>query len=185
MGHFAQAMPGRRSTRYCFADTIALIQNVNFHYDPVKTAKMFESCFLDPKESDASSSFVEHLIRENMVQPVLEVVGQFSGLSVAGGVNMISGEGIADHDPNISLVEEFLIDVIMKSPRSWSYDTPPPFNDDAPAARLFGLMMWDGWLKEDPNLSVEERKCMHTLRHSLMSVPYQIEQRDRVSDAKS
>ena len=184
MDHFAQAMPGRRSTSYSFAETSAPIQNVKFDYDPLETARMFESCFLNPKKSDASS-FVDHLIQANMVEPVLEVVGQFSGLSVARGVNMISGEGIAHHHPNILLVEEFLIGVIMKSPRSWSYDTLPPFNDEAPAASLFGMMMWDGWLKQDPNLSLEARKRVHTLRHSLMSVPYQIEQRPRVSDAKS
>ena len=145
---------------------------------------MFESSFLDPKNSDASP-FVDQLIYANMVEPVLEVVGQFSGLPVAGGVNMISGEGIAHHHSNILLVEEFLIGVIMKSPKSWSYDTLLPFNDEAPEASLFGMMMWDGWLKQDPNLSLEARKLLHTLRHSLMSVPYQIEQRPRVSDAKS
>ena len=174
MDHLAQAMSRRRSTSYSFAETSAPIQNVNFHYDPLKTARMFESSFLDPKNSDASP-FVDQLIYANMVEPVLEVVGQFSGLPVAGGVNMISGEGIAHHHPNILLVEEFLIGVIMKSPRSWSYDTLPPFNDEAPAASLFGMMMWDGWLKQDPNLSLEERKRVHTLRHSLMSVPYRID----------
>ena len=173
-------MPGRRSTRYFFAETSALIQNVKFDYDPVKTARMFESCFLDPKNSDASS-FVDQLIYANMVEPVLEVVGQFSGLPVAGGVNMISGEGIAHHHPNILLVEQFLIGVIRKSPRSWTYDTLPPFNDEAPEASLFGMMMWDGWLKQDPNLSLQERKDVNTLRHSLMSVPYQMEQRERDS----
>ena len=167
-------MPGRRSTRYSFIETSAPIQDVKFDYDPLETARMFESCFLNPKNSDASS-FVDQLIQANMVEPVLEVVGQFSGLSVAGGVNMISGEGISHHHPNILLVEEFLIGVIMKSPGSWSYDTLPPFNDEAPAASLFGMMMWDGWLKQDPNLSLEERKRVHTLRHSLMSVPYQME----------
>ena len=174
-------MPGRRSTRYSFIETSAPIQDVKFDYDPLETARMFESCFLDPKNSDASP-FVDQLIYANMVEPVLEVVGQFSGLSVAGGVNMISGEGIAQHHPNILLVEQFLIGVIRKSPRSWAYDTLPPFNDEAPEASLFGMMMWDGWLKQDPNLSLEERKDVNTLRHSLMSVPYQMEQRDRVSD---
>ena len=160
------------------------MQDVKFDYDPLETARMFESSFLDPKNSDASP-FVDQLIYANMVEPVLEVVGQFSGLSVARGVNMISGEGIAQHHPNILLVEQFLIGVIRKSPRSWAYDTLPPFNDEAPEASLFGMMMWDGWLKQDPNLSLEARKLLHTLRHSLMSVPYQIEQRPRVSDAKS
>ena len=94
MDHFAQAMPGWRMTSYSFAETSAPIENVNFHYEPLKTARMFVSCFLNPKKSDASS-FVDHLIQANMVEPVLEVVGQFSGLSVARGVNMISGEGIA------------------------------------------------------------------------------------------
>ncbi len=181
MDHLAQAMSRRRSTSYSFAETSAPIQNVNFHYDPLETSKMFESSFLDPKNSDASS-FVDHLIQANMVEPVLEVVGQFSGLSVARGVNMISGEGIAQHHPNILLVEQFLIGVIRKSPRSWAYDTLPPFNDEAPEASLFGMMMWDGWLKQDPHLSLQERKDVNTLRHSLMSVPYQMEQRDRVSD---
>ena len=100
MDHFAQAMPGRRSTSYSFAETSAPIQNVKFDYDPLETARMFESCFLNPKKSD-TSSFVDHLIQANMVEPVLEVVGQFSGLPVAGGVNMISGEGIAHHHSNI------------------------------------------------------------------------------------
>ena len=181
MDHFAQAMPGCRMTSYSFAETSAPIKNINFHYDPQKTARMFVSCFLNPKKSEASS-FVDHLIQANMVEPVLEVVGQFSGLSVARGVNMISGEGIAQHHPNILLVEQFLIGVIRKSPRSWAYDTLPPFNDEAPEASLFGMMMWDGWLKQDPNLSLEERKDVNTLRHSLMSVPYQMEQRDRDSD---
>ena len=174
-------MPGRRSTSYLFAETSAPIQNVNFHYDPLKTARMFVSCFLNPKKDPDASSFVDHLIQANMVEPVLEVVGQFSGLSVAGGVNMISGEGIAHHHPNILLVEQFLIGVIRKSPRSWAYDTLPPFNDEAPEASLFGMMMWDGWLKQDPNLSLQERKDVNTLRHSLMSVPYQMEQRERDS----
>ncbi len=111
-----------------------------------------------------------------MVEPVLEVVGQFSGLPVAGGVNMISGEGVAHHHSNILLVEEFLIGVIRKSPESWSYDTLPPFNDEAPAASLFGMMMWDGWLKQDPNLSWKDRKLLNTRRHKLMSVPYRIDQ---------
>ena len=166
-------MPGRRSTSYSFAETSAPIQNVIFHYDPLKTARMFESCFLDPKNSDASP-FVDQLIYANMVEPVLEVVGQFSGLPVAGGVNMISGEGISHHHPNILLVEEFLIGVIMKSPGSWSYETLPPFSKKASAARLFGMMMWDGWLKQDPNLSWKDRKLLNTRRHELMSVPYRI-----------
>ena len=71
------------------------------------------------------------------------------------------------------------IGVIMKSPKSWSYDTLPPFNDKAPEASLFGMMMWDGWLKRDPNLSLREMKDLHKRRHKLMSVPYQIEQRRR------
>ena len=179
MDHLAQAMSRRRSTSYSFAETSAPMQDVKFDYDPLETARMFESSFLDPKNSDASP-FVDQLIYANMVEPVLEVVGQFSGLSVARGVNMISGEGVAHHHSNILLVEEFLIGVIMKSPKSWSYDTPPPFNDEAPGASLFGMMMWDGWLKQDPNLSLEARKLLHTQRHSLMSVPYQIEQRPRV-----
>ena len=174
MDHLAQAMSRRRSTSYSFAETSAPIQDVKFDYDPLETARMFESSFLDPKNSDASP-FVDQLIYANMVEPVLEVVGQFSGLPVAGGVNMISGEGIAHHHSNILLVEEFLFGVIMKSPKSWSYHTPPPFNDEAPEASLFGMMMWDGWLKQDPNLSLEERKRVHTLRHSLMSVPYRID----------
>ena len=167
-------MPGRRSTRYSFIETSAPIQDVKFDYDPLETARMFESCFLDPKNSDASS-FVDQLIYANMVEPVLEVVGQFSGLPVAGGVDMISGEGIAHHHSNILLVEEFLIGVIMKSPKSWSYDTLPPFNDEAPEASLFGMMMWDGWLKQDPNLSWKDRKLLNTRRHELMSVPYRID----------
>ena len=174
MDHLAQAMSRRRSTSYSFAETSAPIQNVNFHYDPLETSKMFESIFLDPKNSDASS-FVDQLIQANMVEPVLEVVGQFSGLPVAGGVNMISGEGIAHHHSNILLVEEFLIGVIMKSPKSWSYDTLPPCNDEAPEASLFGMMMWDGWLKQDPNLSWKDRKLLNTRRHELMSVPYRID----------
>ena len=167
-------MPGRRSTRYSFIETSAPIQDVKFDYDPLETARMFESSFLDPKNSDASP-FVDQLIYANMVEPVLEVVGQFSGLPVAGGVNMISGEGISHHHPNILLVEEFLIGVIMKSPKSWSYDTLPPFNDEAPAASLFGMMMWDGWLKQDPNLSLEAWKVLLKRRHKLMSVPYRID----------
>ena len=167
-------MPGRRSTRYSFIETSAPIQDVKFDYDPLETARMFESCFLNPKNSDAS--FVDQLIQANMVEPVLEVVGQFSGLSVAGGVNMISGEGISHHHPNILLVEEFLIGVIMKSPGSWSYETLPPFSEKASAARLFGMMMWDGWLKQDPNLSLEAWKDLLKRRHKLMSVPYRIDQ---------
>ena len=177
-------MSRRRSTSYSFAETSAPIQNVNFHYDPLKTARMFESCVLDPKNSDASS-FVDQLIYANMVEPVLEVVGQFSGLPVAGGVNMISGEGISHHHPNILLVEEFLIGVIMKSPGSWSYETLPPFSKKASEARLFGMMMWDGWLKQDPNLSLQDWKKLLKRRNKLMSVPYQIERRSRDSDAKS
>ena len=176
MDHLAQAMSRRRSTSYSFAQTSAPIQNVKFDYDPLETARMFVSCFLNPKKDPDASSFVDHLIQANMVEPVLEVVGQFSGLPVAGGVNMISGEGIAHHHSNILLVEEFLIGVIMKSPKSWSYDTLLPFNDEAPEASLFGMMMWDGWLKQDPNLSLEAWKDLLKRRHKLMSVPYRIDQ---------
>ncbi len=176
-------LSGRRSPPYSFIQTSAPIQDVKFDDDPLALATMFETCLLNPETSDAS--FVERLIQANMVESVLKVVGQFSGLSVAGGVNMISGEGISHHHPNILLVEDFLIGVIMKSPGSWSYETLPPFRKKASEARLFGMMMWDGWLKQDPNLALEARKRLHTLRHALMSVTYQIEQRPRVSDAKS
>ena len=61
-------------------------------------------------------------------------------------------------------------------PKSWSYDTLLPFNDEAPEASLFGMMMWDGWLKQDPNLSLEAWKDLLKRRHKLMSVPYRIDQ---------
>ena len=173
---------GRRSPPHSFIHTRAPIKDVKFVYDPLETAMMFESCFLNPENSDAS--FVEFLIQANMVEPVLKEVEEFSALSVARGVNMISGEGVPHH-PNILIVEDFLISIIMKSIGSSCCETQPPFSKKASEARLFGMMMWDGWLRQDPTLSLEARKRINTLRHSLMSVPYQMEQRPRASGANS
>ncbi len=72
--------------------------------------------FVDSETFNAS--FLDLLIQTNMVEPVFKVVGQYTGLSVAEGVNMISGEGISHHHPNILLVEKCLIVVIMTSPES-------------------------------------------------------------------
>ena len=110
------ALPGLRSPPSSFIQTSAPIQDFKFDYDPREIATMFETCLLNPETSDVS--FLELLIHTNMVEPVLKLVGQFTGLSVAGGVNMISGEGISHHNPNILLVEECLIGVIMTSPES-------------------------------------------------------------------
>ncbi len=98
----------------------------------------------DPKNDEAMGTFCL-LCVQNLVLPVLELIGKFAGLPVSAGMNALSGNGETSHQ-NILLLRDVLLREIVLASHGWDCITGP-LSPLSLNQELVCAMLWDGWLR--------------------------------------